>query len=334
MNKSIIIAEAGVNHNGDINLAKKLVDAALYAGADIIKFQSFKAEQITTKSAKKTPYQNKAIGECFNQYEMLKNLELSNDDIQIIYNYCKKLKIEFLSTAFDIESAFFLKKFELRRYKIPSGELTNLPLIRKICKFNKPIILSTGMATLGEIEKAISNIENEGVSRSQIKLLHCTSEYPAPLEDVNLFAMKTLAETFKVKVGYSDHTEGISVAVAAVALGAEIIEKHLTLDKNMNGPDHKASLEPEEFREMVTQIRNINIALGDGVKRVTKSELNNKILVRKSIVASKSIKKGEIFTEENLTTKRPEYGIKPTMWDEIIGKKAIKDFDTDELITL
>ena len=334
MLKTIIIAEAGVNHNGDVILAKKLVDAALYAGADIIKFQSFKAEKITTKSAKKTPYQNKAIGKESNQYEMLKNLELSNKDIQVIYDYCKQLNIEFLSTAFDLESLDFLGDLELNRYKIPSGEITNTPLIRKICKFNKPIIMSTGMATLGEIEVAISNIENEGISKNNLNLLHCTSEYPAPLEDVNLSAMNTLAKAFKIKVGYSDHTEGISVAVAAAALGAEIIEKHLTLDKNMKGPDHKASLEPEEFKEMVSQIRNINMALGDGIKRLTESEKRNKKFVRKSIVALRAIKKGEILTEKNLTTKRPEDGINPLMWDQIIGKKAIKNFEKDEFIIL
>ncbi len=334
MDKTIVIAEAGVNHNGDVNLAKKLVDAALYAGADIVKFQSFKAEKITTKIAKKTSYQNKAIGQKINQYEMLKNLELSNKDIKKIYDYCNSLNIEFLSTAFDLESLAFLGNLDLVRYKIPSGEITNLPLIRRICKFKKPIILSTGMATLEEIEIALSNIENEGISRNDIKLLHCTSEYPAPYEDVNLFAMRTLAETFKIKVGYSDHTRGIAVAMAAVALGAEVIEKHLTLDNKMIGPDHKASLEPEEFKEMVTQIRNINIAMGDGVKRVTKSELKNKTLVRKSIVASKFIKKGEKLTERNLTTKRPEDGISPLMWDLILGQIANKDFVEDEFITL
>ncbi len=334
MNKTIIIAEAGVNHNGDVGLAKKLVDAAVYAGADIIKFQSFKAEKITTKSARKTPYQEKAIGKDLNQYEMLKKLELSNKDMLKIYDYCKKLNIEFLSTAFDSESLDFLGNLELLRYKIPSGEMTNLPLIREICKFNKSIIMSTGMATLGEIEIAISNIENAGISKNNLYLLHCTSEYPAPLNDVNLSAMKTLSKAFKVKVGYSDHTEGISVAIAAAALGAEIIEKHLTLDKNMKGPDHKASLEPEEFREMVSQIRNVKLALGDGIKRLTSSEKKNKKLVRKSIVALRSIKKGEILTDKNLTTKRPEDGISPLNWDQVIGKKANKNFDKDELITL
>lgn len=332
MNKVFIIAEAGVNHNGDIELAKKLIDKASEAGADAVKFQSFKTERVVTKYARKAEYQEATTGSEENQYQMVKKLELDYDKHVELINYCKIKNIMFLSSPFDLESIDLLSNLHLETFKIPSGEITNLPYLRKIGKLKKKIILSTGMSTLGDIEKALEILRASGTT--DITVLHCNTEYPTPMEDVNLNAMETIKEAFKVKVGYSDHTLGIEVPIAAVALGATVIEKHFTLDKTMEGPDHKASLEPEELKEMVRCIRNIEKALGDGIKKLTESEKKNINIARKSIVAGRNIKEGEIFTEKNLEIKRPGDGISPMRWDEIIGQKAKRDFKEDELIEI
>ncbi|EMO15055.1 N-acetylneuraminate synthase [Leptospira santarosai str. CBC523] len=333
--KTLIIAEAGVNHNGDLELARKLIDVAANAGADIVKFQTFEAERLVTKSAKKADYQNSATGNAAeSQYEMLKKLELSKENHEKLIQYCKQTGIEFLSTAFDLQSLAFLEQLNLSRYKIPSGEITNLPYLQKIGSSGKPIILSTGMSTLGEIESALLVLETTGAKRNEITVLHCNTEYPTSYSDVNLSAMKSIADAFKIKVGYSDHTSGIEVSVAAVALGASVIEKHFTLDRSLPGPDHKASLEPNELKTMVRSIRNIELSLGDGIKKPSNSELKNISIARKSIVAAFSIKAGEIFTRENLTAKRPGDGISPMRLDEVIGLKAKRDFFEDELIDL
>lgn len=330
MKKTIIIAEAGVNHNGSLELAKKLVDKAVYANADIIKFQTFRAEDLTTKNAQKAEYQKKNLRGDNTQYKMLKNLELNREEFVEIKKHCHIRGIEFLSTAFDFKSIELLYELGMNRWKIPSGEITNLPYLIKIAKLNKPIILSTGMSTMDEVRIAIDILKENG--SGEIKLLHCNTEYPTPYKDVNLLAMKTLEREFKCDVGYSDHTLGIEVSVAAVAMGARIIEKHFTLDKNMEGPDHKASLEIEELKSLVLAIRNVEIAMGDGIKIPSDSERENIKVARKSIVANTSIKKGEIFTENNLTTKRPGTGISPYMWFDVMGKEAKKDFQEDELI--
>ena len=332
MNKTLIIAEAGVNHNGDFLIAEKLIEEAYYAGADIIKFQTFNTEKIVTKNAPKANYQLKDNNEVKTQQEMLKKLELNNKQHELLIAHCKKFNIEFLSTGFDDESIEMLEKFKFKRHKIPSGEITNYPLLKKIGSYKKEIILSTGMANLSEIEEAIKTLEEAGTNRSKITVLQCTSEYPAPFNEVNLNAMNTISKAFKVDVGYSDHTEGIFVSIAAVALGARIIEKHLTIDKGMKGPDHSASIEPMQFKTMVNQIRAIELALGDGIKRPSLSEKKNMEVVRKSICAAANIKKGDIFTNENLTTKRPGYGISPMRINEFIGKKSKKDLSKDEFI--
>ncbi|MBE8400931.1 N-acetylneuraminate synthase [Leptospira borgpetersenii] len=333
--KTLIIAEAGVNHNGDIELARKLIDAAANAGADIVKFQTFEAKRLVTKSAKKADYQNVMTNNIAeSQYEMLKKLELSKEDHEKLIQHCKKNRIEFLSTAFDLQSLVFLEQLNLSRYKIPSGEITNLPYLQKIGSLSKPIILSTGMSTLGEIESALLVLEKMGMNRNEITVLHCNTEYPTPYSDVNLSAMKSIADAFKVKVGYSDHTSGIEVSVAAVALGASVIEKHFTLNRSLPGPDHKASLEPNELKTMVQSIRNVELSLGDGIKKPSSSEFKNISIARKSIVAAYSIKTGEMFTRENLTVKRPGNGISPMRLDEVIGLKAKRDFSEDELIDL
>ncbi|AXR69298.1 N-acetylneuraminate synthase [Leptospira mayottensis] len=333
--KTLIIAEAGVNHNGDIELARKLIDVAVNAGADIVKFQTFEAKRLVTKSAKKADYQNTTTNNITeSQYEMLKKLELSKEDHEKLIQHCKRNRIEFLSTAFDLQSLVFLEQLNLSRYKIPSGEITNLPYLQKVGSLSKPIILSTGMSTLGEIESALLVLEKMGMSRNEITVVHCNTEYPTPYSDVNLFAMKSIADAFKVKVGYSDHTSGIEVSVAAVALGASVIEKHFTLDRSLPGPDHKASLEPNELKTMVQSIRNVELSLGDGIKKPSSSEFKNISIARKSIVAAYSIKTGEIFTRENLTVKRPGNGISPMRLDEVIGLKAKRDFSEDELIDL
>ncbi|MFL0269661.1 N-acetylneuraminate synthase [Candidatus Clostridium radicumherbarum] len=329
-NHVFIIAEAGVNHNGDINIAKKLIDAAVEAGADAVKFQTFKAENLVTKDAPKANYQKETTGEG-NQYKMLKNLELSFNEHIILKEYCDEKGIMFLSTPFDFESVDLLEKVDIPIYKVSSGDLTNIPLLKYISKLKKPMIVSTGMANLGEVESAVNVIkETEDVT---IKLLHCTSNYPTKYEDVNLNAMLTMRNAFNLPVGYSDHTIGIEVPIAAVTLGAEIIEKHFTLDKNMEGPDHRASLNPDELKNMVTSIRNIEKAFGNGIKKCSISEENTKKIARKSIVAKANIREGETISYENIAFKRPGNGISPYLVDMIIGKIAISDIYADHLIT-
>jgi N,N'-diacetyllegionaminate synthase len=334
MKRTIIIAEAGVNHNGDIEIAKKLIDVASEAGADYVKFQTFKAEKIATKNASKAEYQKKNTGNDDNQLKMLKQLELSEDDHKQLIRYCVEKSIRFLSTPFDLDSIDLLKNLGIRVGKIPSGELTNLPYLLKMAGTFDELILSTGMADVSEIAASINAIVDSGFPKNRLTILHCTTEYPTPFSEVNLLAMQSMAKQFDVAAGYSDHTRGIEVPIAAVALGAVVIEKHFTLDRNMEGPDHKASLEPEELKAMVSAIRNIEKALGDGMKKPTESEIKNKIIARKSIVASKFIRKGENFTEENLTVKRPGNGLSPMQWFEIIGRVSSRDFDEDELIAL
>jgi len=332
MTKVFIIAEAGVNHNGSLEIARRMVDAAVDANADAIKFQTFKAEEVVSKFAAKAEYQRKTTNADESQLEMIKKLELNADAHKGLIKYCRKKNIIFLSTPFDLDSIDLLNNLGLEIFKIPSGEIINLPYLRKIGGLKKRIILSTGMADMGEIEDALDVLTASGTPKEDITVLHCNTEYPTPFEDVNLNAMLTIRDAFKVKVGYSDHTLGIEIPIAAVALGARVIEKHFTLDKNMKGPDHKASLEPKELKTMVEAIRNIKKALGDGVKKPSPSELKNKLIARKSIVAAKSIKASEIFTADNLTVKRPGTGISPMRWDEIIETKAKRDYQEDELI--
>ncbi len=335
MKHTVIIAEAGVNHNGSIDIAKQLVDKAAEAGVDYVKFQTFKADKIVTKSARKADYQQKNMNASDDsQYAMLKQLELSESQHEELIAYCRQKGVRFFSTAFDLESIDYLASLNLGLWKIPSGELTNYPYIKKIALFHEPVILSTGMSTMKEIEETVSVLTKYGVNRNQITILHCNTEYPTPMEDVNLKAMQTIAHKFGVHIGYSDHTKGIEVPIAAVALGATVIEKHFTLDRNMEGPDHKASLEPDELKNMVSAIRNIEKALGNGEKTVSASESENKTIARKSIVAARNIEKGELLTEENLTVKRPGNGISPMRWEEVLGTKAIKAFLEDELIEL
>ena len=332
--KTLIIAEAGVNHNGDIAIAKALVAEAASAGADFVKFQTFKADHLVSSDAPTASYQQENTGEAL-QHEMIAKLELSRGDHEILIDECIAHGIRFFSTAFDENSFDLLMQLDcLEMIKVPSGELNNLPLLRYMAGHGKPIILSTGMAILGEVEAAIDAIESAGTLRSQITVLHCTTEYPAPMDEVNLRAMIALKNAFGVKVGYSDHTIGIEVSIAAVALGATIIEKHFTLDRTLPGPDHNASLEPAELRSLVNSIRNVELALGDGVKRRTKSESWNLPIARKSIVARCPISVGEVFTIDNLAVKRPGAGISPMRWDEILGRRAIRAFDTDEMIEI
>ena len=330
----LIIAEAGVNHNGDIELAKKLVDAAADSGADLVKFQTFNAERLATHDAPKADYQSRTTEEVQSQFTMLRQLELSEEMHETLVAYCQNRDIGFFSTGFDIESLNFLASLGTERFKIPSGEITNLPYLRHVGGFGKPLILSTGMASLGEIESAMAVLETVGTPRAEITVLHCNTEYPTPMQDVNLRAMCSIRDAFGVAVGYSDHTMGIEVPIAAVTLGATVIEKHLTLDRNLAGPDHSASLEPDEFAGMVRAIRNIEQAMGDGVKRPSPSEVKNKSIARKSLVAAKSIRAGEQFTAENVTAKRPGSGISPMLWNEVIGRVAARDFAVDELISL
>lgn len=327
-----IIAEAGVNHNGEVNLAKELIHAAAKAGADAVKFQTFRAEALASGSASCAPYQKR--GNYDDQRAMLTRLELPLKAFEELLDECRRYKVQFLSSPFDVESAQFLHHIGMEIYKIASGELTNFPLLREIAQYGKPVILSTGMANLGEIEWAVETLVRFGVGRDKITLLHCNTAYPTPMEEVNLRAMCTLQAAFQCPVGYSDHTLGIEVPVAAVALGAQVIEKHFTLDRSLPGPDHAASLEPKELSDMVRAIRNIEAALGCGLKKVTRSEQENISAARKSIVARCNIKKGETFTEENITTKRPGTGIPPTRWEEVVGRKAARDFGPDELIEL
>lgn len=334
MDKVFIIAEAGVNHNGDLNTALKLIEVAANAGADAVKFQTFKAEKLASRFAPKAGYQKKSTNSNESQLNMLKALELGYHAHKRLMAHCKDMKIKFLSTPFDPESVLLLHKLGLEIFKIPSGEITNLPYLEKIGKLKKNVIMSTGMADLGEIEDALDVLTEAGTPRNNIKILHCNTEYPTPYEDVNLRAMLTIRDAFKVGVGYSDHTTGIEIPIAAVALGATIIEKHFTLDRNMEGPDHKASLEPSELANMVKAIRNVEKVLGSGIKKVSPSEANNKAMGRKSIVASKYIKKGELFTKDNITAKRPGNGISPMEWHRVIGRKADRSFFQDEIITI
>lgn len=335
MAHTLIIAEAGVNHNGSIQIAKKLVDAAVEAGVDIIKFQTFKADKLVSKDAKKAEYQKRNIGDGNDsQYDMLKKLELSHEDHQTLIAYCKEKGIRFWSTAFDFDSIDYLHSLGLNLWKIPSGEITNYPFIRKIAKYRENVIMSTGMCVGEDIHKAINVLNEFGVGKDQITVLHCNTQYPTPFEDVNLKAMLTIKKDFDVNVGYSDHTRGIEVPIAAVALGASVIEKHFTLDRNLPGPDHKASLEPAELKVMVGAIRNIEKVLGDGEKKVTVSERANITVARKSIVAACPIQKGELLTEDNITVKRPGTGISPMRWNEVIGTAATKDYSEEEQISL
>lgn len=333
-NRTLIIAEAGVNHNGDLGLAKQLIDVAAEAGVDLVKFQTFNANRQVTGSAKKADYQTQTTDSKESQHEMLRRLELTEAMHQELIAHCVARNIGFFSTGFDIESVDLLLSLGQDHFKIPSGEITNLPYLRHIGQFGKAVILSTGMATLGDIEAALDVLEQAGTAHAQITVLHCTTEYPTPMNEVNLRAMQSIHAAFGVAVGYSDHTPGIEVAIAAVAMGATVIEKHFTLDRNLPGPDHKASLEPEELKAMVAAIRNIEIALGDGIKRLTPSEARNKPVARKSLVAIQAIKAGEVFSAHNITTKRPGTGISPMLWDEIMGRTAPRDFVADELIEL
>ena len=330
--KVFIIAEAGVNHNGSIKLAKKLIDVASDAGADAVKFQTFKAENLATKNAEKANYQKETTDLSESQFQMLKKFEINFKTHKQLISHCNKKSIMFLSSPFDIDSIILLNDLGLNMFKIPSGEIINLPYLRYIGKLNKKIILSTGMANIDEIKNALGILTKAGTKKNNITVLHANTEYPTPMEDVNLKAMITIGKTFGVSYGYSDHTSGIEVDVAAVALGATCIEKHFTLDSKMEGPDHKASLEPNELKDMVKAIRNIELALGNGIKKPSNSEKPNIKIVRKSIVAKIAIKKGDIFNENNLTIKRPGNGINPMKWDKLIGTKSKKDYNEDELI--
>jgi N,N'-diacetyllegionaminate synthase len=332
--QTLIIAEAGVNHNGNLDRAKQLIDAASTAGADLVKFQTFSANRLVTRTATKAEYQTQTTDKQESQHEMLRRLELSPDMHRELIGHCAARNIGFFSTAFDIESIDLLVSLGQDHFKIPSGEITNLPYLRQIGHLGKDVILSTGMATLGEIESAIEVLEQAGTPRASITVLHCTTEYPTPMAEVNLRAMQGIKTALGVDVGYSDHTPGIEVAIAAVAMGACVIEKHFTIDCNLPGPDHKASLEPDGLRAMVAKIRNIEIALGDGIKRLTPSEARNKPVMRKSLVASRSIKAGEIFSTKNITVKRPGTGISPMHLDEVIGRTAPREFFEDDLIDL
>jgi len=326
-----IIAEAGVNHNGSIDLAKELIDQAVICGADAIKFQSFKAENMVVKNAPKAEYQKTSVSDNISQFDLISALELKKEDLIFLNNYCKD-KIEFICSVFDEASALLLHELDINIIKIPSGEITNFPLLQYLGSLNTKLILSTGMSTMQEIKDALDVLTISGAQKSNISILHCTSEYPAPFDEVNLSAIKSIKNEFDLNVGYSDHTCGTEIPIAAVALGAKIIEKHFTLDREMIGPDHKASADPNELKTMVNAIRNVEQAIGNGIKRPTKSEINNIVVVRKSIVAAKNIKKDDLFSEKNLTTKRPAGGISPMMWSKLIGKKATKSYVMDEFI--
>lgn len=336
MSTVIIIAEAGVNHNGSLENAFKLIDAAVDAGVDYVKFQTFKSEQLVSKSAGKASYQIRNTHNAEeSQLQMLKKLELSEADHSRLIQYCEERKIKFFSTAFDLDSLSYLKEIGLKLVKIPSGEITNLPYLRRAAALFPEVIISTGMCTMQEVKDAVNVFTEAGISKEHITILHCNTQYPTPFEDVNLKAMQRISEEIATQVGYSDHTEGIEVPVAAVALGAVVIEKHFTLDRNMPGPDHKASLEPHELKGMVAAIRNIEKAIsGSGIKEPSNSERENMLIARKSIVAAAKIRKDDIFSEANIATKRPGSGISAMRWDEVIGLKAKRDFNEDELIEL
>ncbi len=332
--RTLIIAEIGVNHNGDLQLAKKLIHEASAAGADIVKFQTFKTQNSISQSAPLAEYQMKNVPDARSQLEMVSSLELSESDHSTLNEFALQNGIEIFSTAFDLESLDFLDQFNFKYIKIASGEVTNLPLLRAIGRKRKKVILSTGMCSLEDIESALNSLESEGLQRKDITILHCTTEYPAPIDEVNLQAIETLRKYFGTSVGYSDHTIGIAIPIAAVSLGAKVIEKHLTLDRSMPGPDHLASIEPDEFAAMVTAIRQVEDAMGDGVKRVTESEKKNLMVARKSLVASRKIKRGDLFSTDNITAKRPATGISPMLLDDVIGRKAQRDFDEDDLIVI
>lgn len=332
MRHVIVIAEAGVNHNGSFELAKKMVDAAKEAGVDYVKFQTFNPQKLVSKYAKKAKYQKETTGSDETQLQMLQKLTLTEDNFLSLRDYCKEVGIGFISTPFDLDSIAFLETFDMDFWKVPSGEVTNLPYLEAIARTKRKVVMSTGMCDMNEIQDAIEALEKNGTT--EITLLHCNTQYPTPYEHVNLSAMSTIKDTLHKEVGYSDHTQGIEVPIAAVAMGATVIEKHFTLDKNMEGPDHKASLDPTELKQMVSAIRNIEKAIGNGLKEPSSSELTNKAVARKSIVASREIKQGEILSEYNLTTKRPGTGISPMKWYEVIGKAAARDFSEDEIIEL
>ena len=332
MNKVFVIAEAGVNHNGNMDIAKKLVDVAVSAGADAVKFQTFKAERLVCRDAKMAEYQLETTDKTETQFSMLKRLELTVEMHQELLNYCREKEIMFLSTPFDIESARMLIDLGISMLKIPSGEITNFPYLREIAKYRKKMILSTGMSEIEEVQSALEILKENGTD--DIILLHCNTQYPTPLSDVNLLAMVEMGKNLGVPVGYSDHTQGIEVPLAATALGACVIEKHFTFDKKMKGPDHKASLDPYEFKEMVQGIRKVEQILGDGIKQVSQSEKNNLSIVRKSIVAARPIRKGEIFTEENITVKRPGTGVSPMQWNDVLGMTASQNYEADEMIKI
>lgn len=332
MTKTFIIAEAGVNHNGSLELAKKLIDVACEAGANAVKFQTFQAKNLVSKTAQKADYQKQTTDQDESQFDMIKKLELSEAMHHELIDYCRQKSILFMSTPFDHDSIELLDQLGLEIFKISSGEITNLPYLRHIGRLNKQIILSTGMANLGEIEDALQVLVQAGTPKERVTVLHANTEYPTPMQDVNLNAMQTIAQAFGVAVGYSDHTLGIEVPIAAVALGASVIEKHFTLDKTMDGPDHKASLEPNELKAMVDAIRNIELALGTSIKQASPSESKNKPIARKSLVAKVDIQQGQVFTEENLCIKRPGHGISPMRWDEILGTIAQRNYVEDELI--
>ena len=334
MTQSLIIAEAGVNHNGDIALAFDLIDAAADAGADLIKFQSFFPTELATPYAQQARYQVRQNKNKTSQLQMLSKLALTQDQHFELIEKCNSRNITFFSTAFDLASLDFLSSLDFERFKIPSGEVNNLPYLEKVASYGKGVILSTGMCDLNEVTNAIQLLIANGIKEEQITVLHCTSEYPAPIAEVNLRAMITMRDHLNLKVGYSDHTLGIEVSVAAVAMGASVIEKHFTLDKTMDGPDHKASLNPTELTSMINAIRNVEVAMGDGEKKPSISEIKNRSKIRKSLVAATSIQKGEVFTTENLTTKRPGHGISPMQYRELLGTNANKSYDKDELITL
>ena len=330
--KVFIIAEAGVNHNGSIKLAKKLIDVAVESGADAVKFQTFKAENLVSKNTEKAEYQKKTTDASESQFDMIKKLELDIETHKELIAYCQEKSIMFLSTPFDHDSINLLSDLGLAIFKIPSGEITNLPYLRHIGSLKKQVILSTGMSTLQEVEDALGVLINAGTLKANITVLHANTMYPTPMEDVNLNAMLTIQKEFDIAIGYSDHTLGIEVDIAAVAMGASVIEKHFTLDKTMDGPDHKASLEPEELKSMVSAIRNIEKALGSSEKKPSPSETVNIDVARKSIVAKCAIKKGDILSEKNISTKRPGAGINPMKWDDVLGGIAIKNYQKDELI--
>ena len=333
-NKTFIIAEAGVNHNGSLKKVLKLIDVAASAGANAIKFQTFKAENLTTVNAPKAEYQKYKSLKKETQFQMLKKLEFTEAMHSACFQKCQKKKIIFISSAFDIDSLNYLKKFKLRYFKVPSGEITNIPYLEVLGKFRKKVILSTGMASIFEIKKAIKTLITNGTKKNNITVMQCTSAYPAPYDEINLNVIATLRNIFKLNTGFSDHSLGVYASIAAVALGAKVIEKHLTLNKKLKGPDHRASLDPKEFKFMVQGIRIVEKTLGDKIKKITRSEKKNIYIIRKSIVAKKNIKKGEKFTIDNITTKRPEGGLSPIYWEKVIGRKAIKNFNYDDFVFL